>query len=44
MNITFRDKKLLVLANDDPITTDQTGRFIWLEIKGIEVIEITDYH
>lgn len=110
MDITFRDKKLLVLANDDrkcllklgkvrfekfksrliqlqsaqtleevrylpgnyhelvgnrkgqwscdldqpyrlifepheaPIPTDPTGRYVWLEIKGIEVIEIIDYH
>jgi len=44
MDITFRDKKLLVLANDDPTPTDHTGRYVWLEIKGIEVIEITDYH
>jgi toxin HigB-1 len=27
-----------------PIPTDDTGKFIWIKIKAIEVIEITNYH
>jgi toxin HigB-1 len=75
MEITFSDKKLEKLANDDRkclkemgnrkgqwacdldqpyrlvfepheslIPTDEHGVYIWFEIKGIEVIEIINYH
>jgi proteic killer suppression protein len=27
-----------------PIPTDKSGKYIWLEIKGVEIIDITDYH
>lgn len=27
-----------------PIPTDDSGKYIWMEIKSIEIIEITDYH
>lgn len=29
---------------EKPIPTDYTGKYIWIEIKVVEVIEITDYH
>ena len=29
---------------EKPIPLNEDGQFVWLEIKGIEIIEITDYH
>lgn len=36
--------RLVFKPHEDPIPTDTTGRYIWLEIKGVEIIEITNYH
>lgn len=36
--------RLIFEPHEDPIPTDSSGRYIWLEIKGVEVIEITNYH
>lgn len=36
--------RLVFEPHEDPIPTDDSGRYIWLEIKGVEVIEITNYH
>ncbi|MCM1491553.1 MAG: killer suppression protein HigA [Muribaculum sp.] len=36
--------RLIFEPHEDPIPTDESGRYIWLEIKGVEVIEIVDYH
>ena len=36
--------RLIFEPHEDPVPTDDKGRYIWLEIKGIEVIEIIDYH
>lgn len=30
--------------HEEPIPTDKSGKYIWLEIRGVEVIEITNYH
>jgi hypothetical protein len=37
MNITFNNNKLKKYTNDD-------GQYLWIEIKGVEIIEIEDYH
>jgi len=29
---------------EKPIPTNKSGKYIWFEIKGVEIIEITDYH
>lgn len=36
--------RLIFEPHEDPIPTDSSGRYIWLEIKGVEIIEITNYH
>lgn len=36
--------RLIFELHEDPIPTDASGRYVWLEIKGVEVIEITSYH
>ena len=36
--------RLVFEPHEKPIPTDADGKYIWLEIKGIEVIEIVDYH
>jgi len=36
--------RLIFIPHEDPIPTDKHGRYIWLEISGVEVTEITDYH
>jgi len=36
--------RLIFEPHEDPIPTDDSGRYVWLEIKGVEVIEITNYH
>jgi len=28
----------------NPIPTDENGKYLWIEIKGVEIIEITNYH
>ena len=36
--------RLIFEPHEDPIPTDENGRYVWIEIKGIEVIEIVNYH
>jgi proteic killer suppression protein len=36
--------RLVFTAIDRPIPTGEGGQYIWLEITGIEVIEIINYH
>ena len=36
--------RLIFEPHESPIPTDATGKYIWFEIKGVEIIEITDYH
>jgi len=36
--------RLIFIPHENPIPTTKDGRYIWLEIKGVEVIEITNYH
>lgn len=36
--------RLVFTAHENPIPTNADGRYIWREIKGVEVIEIINYH
>jgi proteic killer suppression protein len=36
--------RLVFEPHENPIPTDQDGKYIWLEIKGVEIKEITNYH
>ena len=36
--------RLIFIPHESPIPTDNDGKYIWIEIKGIEIKEIVDYH
>ena len=36
--------RLVFVPHEDPIPTDEDGKYIWIEIEGIDVTEIADYH
>lgn len=36
--------RLIFTPQENPIPTDTDGKFIWVEILGVEIIEIEDYH
>ena len=36
--------RLIFVPHENPIPTDEDGKYIWIEIKGVDVTEITDYH
>lgn len=36
--------RLIFEPHEDPIPTDGSGRYVWLEIKGVEILEIANYH
>ncbi|WP_373060449.1 type II toxin-antitoxin system RelE/ParE family toxin [Zunongwangia sp. H14] len=36
--------RLIFKPKEDPIPTDEDGKYIWVEILGVEIIEIEDYH
>lgn len=36
--------RLIFTPHERPIPTDPNGKYIWVEIKGVEIVEITNYH
>ena len=36
--------RLIFQPHEDPIPEDENGKYIWIEIKGVEILEITNYH
>lgn len=36
--------RLIFEPHEKPIPTDDNGKYIWVEIKGVELMEITNYH
>ena len=36
--------RLIFEPLEKPIPTDKHGKYIWIEIKDVEIIEITNYH
>ncbi len=36
--------RLIFEPHEDPIPTDDNGKYIWIEIKGVEIVEIINYH
>lgn len=36
--------RLIFEPHEDPIPIDDNGKYIWIEIKGVEIKEITNYH
>jgi proteic killer suppression protein len=36
--------RLIFVPHEDPIPTDADGKYSWIEIKGVEIVEIANYH
>lgn len=36
--------RLIFEPQENPIPTNDAGQYCWIEIKGIEIVEIVDYH
>lgn len=36
--------RLIFEPHEDPIPTDDSGKYIWIEIKGVEIVEIVNYY
>ena len=36
--------RLVFEPHENPIPVDKDGKYIWLQIKGVEILEIIDYH
>ena len=36
--------RLIFEPHEDPIPTNENGQYLWIEIKGVEIIQIEDYH
>jgi proteic killer suppression protein len=36
--------RLIFTPQENPIPVNESGQYIWIEIMGIEVVEIVDYH
>ncbi|MBO7562375.1 MAG: killer suppression protein HigA [Bacteroidales bacterium] len=36
--------RLIFEPHEDPIPTNPDGQYIWIEIKGVEILEIENYH
>ncbi|SFT36258.1 proteic killer suppression protein [Lishizhenia tianjinensis] len=36
--------RLIFEPHENPIPTNKNGQYLWIEILGVEIIEITDYH
>ncbi|MFB9056704.1 type II toxin-antitoxin system RelE/ParE family toxin [Mariniflexile ostreae] len=36
--------RLIFEPLEDPIPENENGQYLWIEIKGVELIEIEDYH
>lgn len=36
--------RMIFVPHEVPIPVDNNGRYVWAEIRGVDVIEIIDYH
>lgn len=36
--------RLIFEPHENPIPTNKDGKYIWIEIKGVEIVEIENYH
>ena len=36
--------RLIFTPQENPIPTDDDGKYIWIEILGVEIVKIEDYH
>ena len=36
--------RLIFVPHENPIPTNSDGQYIWVEIRGVEIIDIENYH
>jgi proteic killer suppression protein len=36
--------RLVFTPHEEPIPANEHGRYLWIEVKGVEIVEITNYH
>lgn len=36
--------RLVFEPHENPIPTNENGQYIWIDIKGVEILEIVNYH
>ena len=36
--------RLVFTPHEEPVPSDKHGRYLWIEIKGVEIVEIANYH
>lgn len=36
--------RLIFTPHEEPIPENEHGQYVWIEIKGVEITEISDYH
>ncbi|MBL6956527.1 MAG: type II toxin-antitoxin system RelE/ParE family toxin [Chlorobium phaeobacteroides] len=36
--------RMIFIPHEDPIPANADGQYLWIEIRGLDVIEITNYH
>jgi len=36
--------RLIFVPQENPIPTNKDGKYVWIEIKGVEIIEAINYH
>jgi proteic killer suppression protein len=36
--------RLIFEPHENPLPTNEDGQYIWIEIKGVEILEIVNYH
>jgi len=36
--------RLVFTPHETPIPTNEHGQYVWMEITGVEVIEVVNYH
>lgn len=36
--------RLIFVPHENPIPQDGNGKYLWIEIKGVEITEISNYH
>jgi len=36
--------RLVFIPHEKPIPVNKSGQYLWIEIKGVEIIEVSNYH
>lgn len=36
--------RMIIVPHEEPIPVDENGQYVWIEIKGVEIEEIENYH